>query len=455
MKYRAIAEGGLWLAYEAGSVVTRAGEAPLLRMPMAVEVKQVGDAQSRVLRFVASTEDEDRDGDIIRADGWDVGNFLKNPVQLWAHNMRVDHPPIGKTVKLEVGNGKLINEVDFFMAGDFELARLALKAHLAGVGAESVGFRPMKATERRDGQGRLTGFVFEEQELLEISSVPVPSNPNALLVATQKGLLKPEEAQAIEKAFAPQLVKPIRLYLMDAPGDGNGDAATRALLAAHEAKHHATPAEAPEVALAVPESTRAKEGLQTWLDAEEAVEVLWPTLCAVKQEERPQAVVQTLIFSKEKFETAEAAKAWAKAHDFRSDKVDETDESWRLRQRDPGDFQEGSFRTITLTEGVKAVIGRLKQKAAMLLGDLDLKAAAAHAATLDEAGRRVAQRRALDLAEIYGLSVTIETTEGTEEDRKAIETLTKEIQELQAQLKNLDAVIAGTVRDAVGAAAGR
>jgi len=453
--YRTIEEGGLWLAYAAGSVVTRTGETPLLRMPMAVEVKQVGDKDSRVLRFVASTEDEDRDGDIIRADGWDVGNFLKNPVQLWAHNMRVDHPPIGKTVKLEVGNGRLINEVDFFMAGDFELARLALKAHLAGVGAESVGFRPVKATERRDGQGRLMGFEFQEQELLEISSVPVPSNPNALLAATQKGLLKPEEAQAIEKAFAPQLVKPITIYLLDqAPGDGAADSAlTKVLLAAHEAKHHATEPEADlsQVFDAI-EADQKQKGyawtlaeLETWIS-----ESLAPTM---KQEDRPPAVVQTLIFSKDKFPTAESAKAWAKAHDFKSDKVDETEESWRLRQRDPGDFQEGSFRTITLTEGVKAVIGRLKERrAAPTIDDVTEEAAEAHAAMLDEDGRRAAQRKCLALAEAYGLSVTIETTEGSEEDRQAIADLTKQIEELRAQLRAREGIIAGTVRDAVGAA---
>jgi len=163
--------------------------------------------------------------------------------------------------------------------------------------------------------------------------------------------------------------------------------------------------------------------------------------------------VQTLIFSKDKFPTAESAKAWAKAHDFKSDKVDETEESWRLRQRDPGDFQEGSFRTITLTEGVKAVIGRLKERrAAPTIDDVTEEAAEAHAAMLDEDGRRAAQRKCLALAEAYGLSVTIETTEGSEEDRQAIADLTKQIEELRAQLRAREGIIAGTVRDAVGAA---
>jgi ClpP class serine protease len=75
--------------------------------------------------------------------------------------------------------------------------------------------------------------------------------------------------------------------------------------------------------------------------------------------EKKPTVVQTLIFSKEKFTKAEAKK-WAKDHDYKSSGVDETEDSYRIRQRDPGDFVEGSFRTIELDDGVSAVVGHLK-----------------------------------------------------------------------------------------------
>jgi len=73
-----------------------------------------------------------------------------------------------------------------------------------------------------------------------------------------------------------------------------------------------------------------------------------------------QTEVQTLIFSKPKF-TRKSAKKWAKDHEFKNNKVDETSTSFRLRQKAPGLFIEGSFRTIELTSGVKAVIGRPKK----------------------------------------------------------------------------------------------
>ena len=80
--------------------------------------------------------------------------------------------------------------------------------------------------------------------------------------------------------------------------------------------------------------------------------------------------VQTLIFSKKNYSAAEA-KAWAAKHKFHAGKVDENDESVRLRQRDPSEFADGSFRTIALTDGVKAVIGKLKTGSMDVGSDVD------------------------------------------------------------------------------------
>jgi len=76
-------------------------------------------------------------------------------------------------------------------------------------------------------------------------------------------------------------------------------------------------------------------------------------------------VVQSLIFSKETFDDAEAARDWAEDHGFKTDKVDETETSFRLRQREPGEFRGGTLRTIDLTDGVQAVVGRLAAEKSM------------------------------------------------------------------------------------------
>lgn len=71
--------------------------------------------------------------------------------------------------------------------------------------------------------------------------------------------------------------------------------------------------------------------------------------------------VQTLILSKSRFRDVKSAKKWVVGHGFSVHKVDETANSFRFRQRNPSEFKSGSFRTITLSSGIKAVIGILKE----------------------------------------------------------------------------------------------
>lgn len=86
-------------------------------------------------------------------------------------------------------------------------------------------------------------------------------------------------------------------------------------------------------------------------------------------EKRPPSAVQSLIFDKANF-TAEQARAWANEHGYESTGVDETETSYRFRQEEPGDF--AAMRTISLTDGVKAVIGikgAAAEKEAIAKGD--------------------------------------------------------------------------------------
>ncbi len=59
--------------------------------------------------------------------------------------------------------------------------------------------------------------------------------------------------------------------------------------------------------------------------------------------------VQSVLFDKENWMVARA-RAWLKDNDFKSGNLDETEERLRFRQRDPGDFKAGSFRTIEAGE---------------------------------------------------------------------------------------------------------
>jgi hypothetical protein len=69
--------------------------------------------------------------------------------------------------------------------------------------------------------------------------------------------------------------------------------------------------------------------------------------------------VQSLIFSKDDF-SEKSAKDWAKKHDFNYGYVDKKENTFRIRQQEPSDFN--NMRTIEMTKGVKAVIGCPKKK---------------------------------------------------------------------------------------------
>ena len=127
--------------------------------------------------FVLSTDDVDRHGDVVSADGWRLEAYLRNPVLLWAHDYR--HPAIGRAVSVWTEPHRLLAKMEFApTAFAQEVASLYACGFQWGV---SVGFRPIRWEERRDSRtGAYLGLHYLEQELLEVSAVPVPANRQAL-----------------------------------------------------------------------------------------------------------------------------------------------------------------------------------------------------------------------------------------------------------------------------------
>ena len=67
--------------------------------------------------------------------------------------------------------------------------------------------------------------------------------------------------------------------------------------------------------------------------------------------------VQSIIIDKNKF-SKKKANAFVKKN-FKLKKVDEKTHTYRYRQTDVDRFNRKSLRTIKITEGVKAVVGKL------------------------------------------------------------------------------------------------
>ena len=170
-----------------------------IRKTLPVSTPLVSD-ESRTIEFIASTETIDRDGEVIKASAWDLTNYLKNPVVQWAH--RYDEPPVGKSPHIKVLNGKLTLPVEFPKEGDYEFADIIYRLAKGGfISAVSVGFIP-KEWEKGRGE-KEPQRTYTAVELLEVSIVPVPSNPDALVSAREAGVITVKQFETITNEPAP------------------------------------------------------------------------------------------------------------------------------------------------------------------------------------------------------------------------------------------------------------
>ena len=164
----------------------------MIKKSLIVTTKEIA---PHILELVGSSENLDRDGELIKASGWQLDNYRKNPVVLWAHDYR--QPPIGKTIGVEVRDGRLVFRVEFAPAETYPFADVIYNLYKGGfLNAASVGFIPLE-TEGGKGKSDSACRIYLKQELLELSAVPVPSNPDALTVARTQGLITVKEFEQI------------------------------------------------------------------------------------------------------------------------------------------------------------------------------------------------------------------------------------------------------------------
>lgn len=136
------------------------------------EVKLDGDT----LTVALSTEAKDRDGDIIRAAGWELDNFLAHPVLLSSHDYGTLRSQIGEWEDVKVVKDKLIGSPKYYVDQGNPEADWGYKLARSGKAAYSVGFIPIDSNLLK-GYG---AYEYTKQELLECSHVTVPANAQAL-----------------------------------------------------------------------------------------------------------------------------------------------------------------------------------------------------------------------------------------------------------------------------------
>ena len=162
---------------------------------------------SAVLDFIASTATVDRYHEIIEPAGWRLDSYRRNPVFQNAHNYGDILFTLGKALVTEVrtvGNGQALCQRIEFATEVNPVARIAYGLYKGGfLNAVSVGFIPLRWEEPNgtNGTDGTDGTVrprrrYLEQELLEVSAVAIPANPDALALGLKSGAVAKSDVQA-------------------------------------------------------------------------------------------------------------------------------------------------------------------------------------------------------------------------------------------------------------------
>jgi hypothetical protein len=158
------------------------------------------DPDERTITSYITTKAKDRDNEIVLPSGAILDDYRKHPVVLFGHNY--EELPVGKNLwiktdekgliaKTQYATHKKADEIYEYRKNNYPLA-------------ESIGFVPISSIQSgkngfNDDVIKKLGLTKEEVDgvhtiydkwlMLEYSDVPVPSNPEALQIAINKGLV--------------------------------------------------------------------------------------------------------------------------------------------------------------------------------------------------------------------------------------------------------------------------
>ena len=131
--------------------------------------------------FRASTPAVDRYGEMVRSTGIKIDNFIKNPIFGWSHKVyggMEKKDIIGKVVDFDISEEAFDVEVEFIPTAGLEdgTGYSYLDMVKGGfLGAVSIGFSGIKFSMEKIKESMVR--VWDETDLLEVSLVGIPANP--------------------------------------------------------------------------------------------------------------------------------------------------------------------------------------------------------------------------------------------------------------------------------------
>ncbi len=166
-----------------------------------IEIRESADGHE----FVISTNAVDRHGTVINSEGWDLTKFRANPIMAYQHNTHSSDPDdIIGTWDVRIEGGKLIGKPNYEPAElNAKADKIRRKVEHGTIRAVSVGFIPQEYHwgTRKNGEDPDVLYL-DKNELLEVSIVAVPSNPESLKRSAE------ELMNEIEKPVDPVEDKP-------------------------------------------------------------------------------------------------------------------------------------------------------------------------------------------------------------------------------------------------------
>jgi hypothetical protein len=173
-----------------------------------------------ILDFIASDETLDRCDEIISADGWRLESYRRNPVFQNAHQYGDIIFTLGRALITEVRTWSsstlsslarhsgataappstyLFQRIQFATEAN-PMARIAYALYKGKfLNAVSVGFIPQRWEDGSPSSASSPSFRrrYLEQELLEVSAVGIPANPNALQLGLKAGAIQKSDLQEL------------------------------------------------------------------------------------------------------------------------------------------------------------------------------------------------------------------------------------------------------------------
>jgi HK97 family phage prohead protease len=166
---------------------------------------QIRKREDNSIEFIMSTESVDRHGTVLRADGWNLDAFKRNPVMAYQHNTHSSDPDdfIGTWEDVRVENGKLVGVPNFEPEEiNPKAEKIKRKVEHGTFRSVSVGFIPREAhwgDKKRNEDPEI--LYFDRMDLLEVSIVGIPSNPDAVKRSYEelvRDFPKPEQVEETE-----------------------------------------------------------------------------------------------------------------------------------------------------------------------------------------------------------------------------------------------------------------